>query len=106
MFFWFIGTAVLAMWNVFHDSRFDNRLLIAGVLIPDVVDAVWGGARGLHSVTGSVVVLAVIMLVTYGRKPIRRRLLAIPIGMFLHLVFDGAFNNTDVFWWPFTGVTF
>ena len=106
VFLWFIGTSVLAMWNVFHDSRFDNRLLIVGVLLPDVVDAVWGGARGLHSVTGSVAVLALIMIATYGRRPIRRRLLAIPIGMFLHLIFDGAFNNTEVFWWPFTGVRF
>jgi hypothetical protein len=32
--------------------------------------------------------------------------LAIPIGMFMHLVFDGAFNNTKVFWWPFAGVNF
>ena len=33
-------------------------------------------------------------------------LLGLPIGMFLHLVFDGAWNNTDVFWWPFTGWAF
>jgi hypothetical protein len=33
-------------------------------------------------------------------------LLGLPIGMFLHLVFDGAWNNTDVFWWPFTGLGF
>lgn len=26
--------------------------------------------------------------------------------MFLHLVFDGAFTSTDVFWWPFTGGSF
>jgi hypothetical protein len=26
--------------------------------------------------------------------------------MILHLVFDGAWNNTSVFWWPFFGVTF
>jgi hypothetical protein len=32
--------------------------------------------------------------------------LAIPIGMFMHLVFDGAFNNTKVFWWPFAGFDF
>ena len=106
MILWFVGTGVLAMWNVFHDPRFDNRLLIAGLLLPDVVDAVWGGARGLHSITGSVVILVLMMLATYGRRPIRRRLLAIPIGTFLHLVFDGAFNDTKVFWWPFTGVSF
>jgi hypothetical protein len=26
--------------------------------------------------------------------------------MFMHLVFDGAFNNTKVFWWPFAGFNF
>ena len=26
--------------------------------------------------------------------------------MFFHLVFDGAFNNTKVFWWPFAGFSF
>ena len=36
----------------------------------------------------------------------RRRWLALPIGTFFHLVFDGAFNNTTVFWWPFAGFSF
>jgi hypothetical protein len=26
--------------------------------------------------------------------------------MFLHLVFDGAFARTVVFWWPFGGLSF
>ena len=46
------------------------------------------------------------MLATIGRRPIRKCLLAIPIGMFLHLIYDGAFNNTKVFWWPFSGLSF
>lgn len=104
--FWFIGTAVLSVWFVFHDPRFDNRALLVGVLLPDAVDAAWGGARGLHSVSGSVVILAIVMVATAGRKPIRRRLLAVPIGTFLHLIFDGAFNSTKVFWWPVTGLSF
>jgi hypothetical protein len=33
-------------------------------------------------------------------------LLGLPIGMILHLVFDGAWNNTEVFWWPFFGLGF
>jgi len=41
--------------------------------------------------------------VTAGRKPIRRLLLGLPIGMLLHLVWDGAFAATKVFWWPFVG---
>ncbi len=54
----------------------------------------------------SIGLLAILMVATAGRKPIRKMLLGIPIGMFLHLVFDGAWNNTEVFWWPFTGVDF
>ena len=104
MFFWFIGTAVLAVGYVFRDPRFDYRLLVVGSVLP-LIDGLFGGARALHSITVSIVVLAVMMLATSGRKPIRKMLLGLPIGMFLHLVFDGAWNNTDVFWWPFTGLS-
>ena len=106
MILWFVGASVLSVWFVFRDSRFDHRFLILGVLLPDVVDGIWGGARALHSITGSVAILVAVMLATAGRKPIRRRLLAIPIGTFLHLIFDGAFSSTKVFWWPVTGVSF
>ena len=106
MFFWFIGTAVTAVWFVFHDSRFDYRLLIMGALAADIIDAPFGGARVFHSVIGSVVVLAAVMFSTVGRRATRRRLLALPIGTFLHLVFDGAFSATRVFWWPVAGVNF
>lgn len=106
MILWFVGTAVAAVWFVFHDPRFDYRLLILGALAPDVIDGPIGGARVLHSVVGSVAVLVLVMFATVGRRPLRRRLLAIPIGTFLHLVFDAAFANTRVFWWPFGGAGF
>jgi len=105
MFFWFIGTAIVAIGFVFRDPRFDYRLLIVGSLLP-LLDGLFGGARALHSITVSIALLAVIMLATSGRKPIRKMLLGLPIGMFVHLVVDGAWNNTDVFWWPFTGFEF
>ena len=105
MFLWFIGTAILAVGFVFRDPRFDYRLLIIGSVLP-ALDGLFWGARALHSITVSIALLAVLMLATSGRKPIRKMLLGVPIGMFLHLVFDGAWNNTDVFWWPFTGLSF
>ena len=105
MFFWFIGTAIVTVGVVFRDPRFDNRLLIVGSVLP-IGDGLFGGARALHSLTVSVGLLAVLMLATAGRKPIRKVLLGLPIGMILHLVFDGAWNNTEVFWWPFFGVSF
>ncbi len=103
MFLWFIGTAVVTVWYIFRDPRFDYRLLAVGAVLPDVIDLPSGFARWAHSITVSVAALVVVMLVTAGRKPIRRLLLALPIGMMLHLVFDGAFASTSVFWWPFTG---
>lgn len=106
MLLWFVGTSVMAVWFVFGDARFDYRLLAIGALVPDVVDLPFGGARVMHSVVGSVALLVAVMLTTIGRRPLRRRLLALPIGTFLHLVFDGAFANTRVFWWPFGGVRF
>ena len=45
------------------------------------------------------------MVVSVGRKPRRKLLLGLPIGTFLHLVFDGAWATTEVFWWPFTGAS-
>lgn len=106
MFFWFTGTVVAAVWFVFRDPRFDYRLVLVGAVLPAAVDAVFGGARVLHSITFSVVLLCVLMLATPGRKPIRKTLLGLPVGTLLHLVFTGAWTNTDVFWWPFFGFGF
>lgn len=103
MLFWFLGTVVLSVHAVFNDPRFDYRLLVVGALAPDVLDIPFGRAGWAHSVTAAVVALAVVMLATAGRKPIRRLLLGLPIGMLLHLVWDGAFANTRSFWWPFSG---
>ena len=103
MLLWFIGTAVLTVHFVFTDPRFDYRLLVVGAVLPDVIDIWSGRARWAHSLTVAVGVLAAVMLVTAGRKPVRRLLLGLPIGMLLHLVFDGAFASTRVFWWPFSG---
>jgi hypothetical protein len=103
MFLWFIGTAVVSVWYVFRDPRFDYRLLAVGAVLPDAIDLPDGHARWAHSLTVAVGVLIVVMLSTVGRKPRRRLLLALPIGMMMHLVWDGAFASTSVFWWPFTG---
>ena len=105
MFFWFIATAVLTIAWVFKDPRFDYRLLAVGAVLPDIVDwpTDW---RVMHSVVTSIVVLALVMFVSIGRKPYRKVLLGLPIGMFLHLVFDGAFTSVEMFWWPIGGWDF
>ena len=103
MLLWFVATSVLTIHYVFTDPRFDHRPLVVGALLPDLIDAPFGGARIGHSLVGAVGLLAVVMLATAGRRPIRKRLIAVPIGILLHLVFDGAWAADHVFWWPFLG---
>jgi hypothetical protein len=103
MFLWFIGTAVVTVWFVFRDPRFDYRLLVIGAVAPQFVDVWFGGARVLHSLAFSVSLLIVVMVVTAGRRPARRTLLGLPLGTLLHLVFTGAWTDAAVFWWPFSG---
>ena len=90
MFLWFIGTATVAVLFVFRDDRFDFRVLALGAVVPDLVDVWSGGAWVFHSVLGSVAVLAVVMATARRGSLARRRWLALPIGMFFHLVFDGV----------------
>lgn len=106
VFLWFVASAVLTVKFVFTDPRFDYRLLVVGVLLPDAVDVGFGGARILHTLVFSVGLMALIMVVTRRGSARRRRTLPLAIGTFLHLVFDAAFANTSVFWWPFAGTSF
>jgi hypothetical protein len=97
MLFWFIGTSVASVWSVFRDPRFAYRWVIVGALIP------------IFSVVTVVGVLTAVMLLTIGKnatkKAARKNFLALTIGLFMHLVFDGAFLNTKMFWWPLAGLT-
>lgn len=103
MLLWFAATSVLTVYFVFRDPRFDYRFLVVGALLPDIVDAVAGRMWVLHSLGGAVGLLIVVMAVTVGNRPLRKRLLGLPIGVLLHIVFDGAFSTTEVFWWPASG---
>jgi hypothetical protein len=105
MFLWFVGTAIVAVWFVFRDPRFDYRLLVVGSVLP-LLDALFGGARVMHTLVFSLALLVAVMLLTVNRRRARRLWLGLAIGTLLHLVFDGAWTNTDVFWWPFGGWSF
>jgi hypothetical protein len=103
MLLWFVGTSVAAVWFVFRDPQFNFRLVVVGALIPDIIDGIGGGAGPLHSLISVVAIMVVAMLATIGRRVLRKKVLAVIIGLFLHLVFDGAFTNTSMFWWPLGG---
>ncbi len=106
MILWFIGTSVLTVLFVFRDNEFDYRYLVIGALLPDAIDLCARGAWVMHSLLASVVALSLTMFFTKRNRPRRKKWLAVPIGMFLHLVFDAAFARSRVFWWPFMGFGF
>jgi hypothetical protein len=105
LFFWFIGVGWLLVIAVFQSPALDYRLVMVGAVVP-LADAVTRGPWVLHTLLASVASLAVVMVATQRRRLVRRRWLGLPIGMFMHLVLDGAWANTDVFWWPAFGTSF
>lgn len=103
MLLWFAATAVLTIHFVFGDPRFDYRWLVVGAVLPVVSDVAGGWGSVASSVTFGVAVLAIVMMGTIGRREVRRRMLGLPIGILLHMVFGASWNTTEIFWWPFSG---
>jgi hypothetical protein len=100
---WFAGGAFVLVWLVFRSPAVDYRLVMVGALIP-LIELPFGSPRILHSVTGAVGLLALAMVLTPRRRLVQRRLVAVPIGVLLHLLLDGVWTDTVAFWWPFAGL--
>lgn len=104
MLLWFVGPSILIVWSVFRSPAADYRVVAVGSLVP-LVELPFGQPRLLHSLTGAAVLLAAVMLGARGQRLVQRRLLGLPIGMLLHLVLDGAWADTNAFWWPALGTS-
>lgn len=104
MLIWFATSSVVLTWAVFQSPQIDYRMVALGSVLP-VVEVPFG-AGPLHSLLAPTIVLGVVMLATVRRRLVRRRWLGLPIGMYMHLVLDGAFTMTATFWWPFLGWSF
>lgn len=103
MFLWFVGVGFVLVVLVFRSPALDYRVVALGLVLP-LLDLVPGVPPVLHTLLGSVVLLGATMLLTRGRRLQRRRWLGLPIGAFVHLVLDGTWTNTELFWWPAFGV--
>jgi hypothetical protein len=100
---WFVGPSILIVWSVFRSPSADYRLVALGSVLP-LVELPIGEPRLLHALAGAAVGLAIVMMAARGRRVVQRRWLGVPIGMLLHLVLDGAWADTEAFWWPVLGV--
>jgi hypothetical protein len=99
---WFAGLGIAAVWLVFRSPAVDHRLVALGAVLP-VGELALGGPKLLHTLLGAVTALVVVMALTRSRLR-RRQLLGLPIGLFLHLVLDGVWSHTELFWWPLFGL--
>lgn len=103
MLVWFAGLAPPAVAAVFASRALDYRLVLAGAVIPSlalVVDAVWF----MGSLLFPIALLVAVMVAGWGRRLVQRRWLGLPIGIFCHLILDGAWLRSALFWWPLGGV--
>ncbi len=103
MLLWFAGLSIVVVWQIFRDPAVDYRLVMAGALAPDVVELSTGGHGVAHSLVANAGLLVAVMVATTGRRGLRRRLLALPVGALLHLVLDGVWAEAELFWWPLLG---
>lgn len=103
MIVFFVAAAVLAVLFVFDSPAVDYRYVALGGVLP-LVEAVTGRPLLLHTLLGSVLLMTAVMLVTVGRRLLRRKLLGIPIGTFVFLVVAGTWTRSDLFWWPALGL--
>lgn len=102
MFFWFAGLAFVVVVLVFGSAAVDYRLVMFGAIVP-VVELIWGGPWIMHTLMFPAGVMAIIMIAATGKRLVQRRWLGLAIGLLLHLVFDGTWRLTTLFWWPAFG---
>ena len=102
MFIWFAAASFLIVAMVFDSPAVDYRIVMLGGVAP-VVEGAVGGPWLLHTLAGSVVVFATVVIATRGRRLAARRAVGFPIGLLLHLVLDGTWLSSSLFWWPFGG---
>lgn len=102
MFVWFAAAAFLIVSLVFNSPAIDYRLIMFGAVLP-VLEGVSGSPWILHTFAGIAAVFGAVVVGTAGRRLVARKAIAVPIGLFLHLVLDGSWAAGERFWWPFQG---
>ena len=104
MLLWYIGMSVWFVANVFRSVGVDYRLVALGALLPLIVDLPAGHRWFGHTLVFAAAALLIVMVGTIGRtRLLRRRLICVPIGIFVGLVLSGAWTGGDAFWWPVLG---
>ena len=94
----------------------DLRWILAGSLLPDVIDKPIGsiffhdtfGTHRVfaHALVFPVALLVIVMLVTRRGRASRKAAMGVIIACFIHLLLDGVWTSPEAFFWPFFGFEF
>lgn len=112
MLFWHLGGSLFLFRYLFRDPAVDVRFLMAGAVLPDLLDKPTGlfffgtGRVFGHTLVFFAVLLTAVLLLTRRGKPSRRRWMALAIGIMFHLLLDGMWTLRDTLLWPFFGWEF
>ncbi len=64
------------------------------------------GELWFHTLVIAGAVLTLSIVLTNRRGAWRKRMVALSVGLFLHLLLDGMWTSTEAFLWPFAGWDF
>ena len=103
MFVWFVAAAVVGVYFVFDSAAVDYRFVALGGVLP-LVETLAGAPLLLHTLRGTVALMALVMAATVRRRVRRRQLLGVPIGTFVFHVAAGVWTRSVLFWGPFAGL--
>ncbi len=99
MLVWFAAGSLLIVATLFDGPNLDMRIVVGAAVLP-VLEGPLGGPWLLHTLAASAAALLAVMVATRGHRDRRQRWLGVPIGLFVHLLLDGTWARTDLFWWP------
>ena len=113
MLLWHFGATLFLFRWIFRDPKVDTRFLLAGAVLPDLVDMPLGtvilagvhstGELWFHSLIAPAAYMTLVLISTRrGRR--RRAFMALGVGWLFHLLLDGMWLDQGVFLWPFFGL--
>lgn len=111
MYLWHLGLAALIVYVTLGRRRIDYRFVLAGAVLPDIVDTPlsavfdWAAGRGIaHTLVLTGVLFAVVVVGFSGRA--RLAWFGLPVGVLTHLAADGMWASPRTFFWPAFGTRF
>jgi len=106
--FWHLAGAIAIFRSVYRDPKIDLRLLALGAVLANLIDKPLALVSQLppRSV-GHTLVLPILLMITglvaTRRGRARRMWMAVVIALFLHLVLDFMWFDTETLLWPLFG---